>query len=506
MARLCREGVLLQDAEGTRYHAARRKPHRDVDLRGAGVSFTILREKSKEVIGSIDSLRAFKECHPGAVYLHRANSWVITDLDIERRNAFARQEEVNYYTRPRSEKETDILEVLKVKPVANFLAKLGRIRVREKVVGYEKRLIRGQELMGVYPLDLPETVFETVGLWFEIEDFVPASLETVHHYMGGIHAIEHAAIGLFPLVALCDRNDVGGISYPRHPELGKGAVFIYDGYPGGVGLAQAGYRVLEDLLAMTLSTVEACECEIGCPSCIYSPKCGSGNKPLDKAACIRVLEILLGRRELSAKTGAAPAPEIELPEPEEPKAPEKRLVAFDLETKRSADEVGGWNNSHLMGLAVGVVYDALDDKYYTYEEDEVDELIERLWAADLVIGFNHLRFDYAVLSAYSTKKFKSRPNLDLLKEIYQVLHRRIGLGDLGLATLDREKTADGLQSLRWYKEGKIDLIKSYCREDVRLTWDLYAFARDNGYLLYDDRQKGRLRIPLDLDINRFLET
>ncbi|MFH1092301.1 MAG: DEAD/DEAH box helicase [Pseudomonadota bacterium] len=507
MTSLVKRGRLLLDAAGLTYYSASRRPHREVDLRGAGESFTILSEGSGEVIGAIDSVRAFKECHPGAIYLHRAESWVVTKLDLEHRNAYAKKDEVNYYTRPRTEKETEILEVLAVRPVSNFLAKLGRLRVREKVVGYEKRLIRGQELMGHYPLDLPETIFETVGLWFELEDFVPASLETVHHYMGGIHAIEHAAIGLFPLVALCDRNDLGGISYPHHPELGKGAVFIYDGYPGGVGLAKAGFQVLEELLTRTLAAVESCECDEGCPSCIYSPKCGSGNKPLDKAACVRILEVLLGKRDLSSASMTAPSAEDPDVRPQErkPPLPPKRLVVFDLETKRSAQEVGGWDKAHLMGMAAGVVYDALEDEYYVYEEDRVLELVERLTAADLVIGFNQLHFDYQVLSAYTPKNLRAGPNLDLLHEVYQILNRRVSLDHLTQATLNRNKTADGLQSLQWVKEGRLDLVKEYCREDVRLTWELYVFARDNGYLLYDDKQGRRLRIPLDLNLGRFIK-
>jgi len=506
MSDLCRRGLVLLDAEGETYYSVRRRPHREVDLRGAGETFAIMTEGARQVIGSVDSVRVFKECHPGAVYLHRAETWVVSKLDLERRNVSARKNPVDYFTRPRSEKETEILEVLAVKPVANFLAKLGRLKVRERIVGYEKRLIRGQELMGVFALDLPETVFETVGLWFELEDFIPPALDKGLHYMGGIHAIEHAAIGLFPLVALCDRNDIGGISYTRHPELGKGAVFIYDGHPGGVGLAKAGFEVLEELLTRTLETVQSCECETGCPSCIYSPKCGSGNKPLDKEACVRVLELLLGRRKLPAKEHLK-EPDLEMfEEPKETIPEKKRLVVFDVETKRSAAEVGGWDKAYLMGLAAAVVYDVLDDRYYVYEEHQAGELVERLLGADLVIGFNHLRFDYQVLSAYTTKDLKRRPNLDLLQEVYRVLGRRVALSQLGLATLGREKTADGLQSLQWFKEGRLDLIKEYCREDVRLTYDLYVFARDRGYLLYRDKEGRAMRVPLDLDLERFLRS
>ncbi|MEW5725313.1 MAG: DEAD/DEAH box helicase, partial [Thermodesulfobacteriota bacterium] len=155
MTDLCRRGVLLLDAEGRTYHSARRRPHRDVDLRGSGQTFAIIDRDSGHVIGAIDGVRAYKECHKGAVYLHRADTFVVADLDLEKKNAYVRREDVNYYTRPRSDKETEILEVLAVKPVANFLAKLGRLRVRERVTEYEKRLIRGQELLGRFPLDLP---------------------------------------------------------------------------------------------------------------------------------------------------------------------------------------------------------------------------------------------------------------------------------------------------------------------------------------------------------------
>jgi DEAD/DEAH box helicase domain-containing protein len=499
---LCRKGLLLMDMAGENYHCARKHPQRNVELRGSGESFTILEERTGEVIGTIDGIRAFKECHPGAVYLHRGRTWVMSDLDISRKVTRGRLQQVKFYTRSLTEKQTEILEIFEVKPIINFLAKMGRLRVRERVTGFQKRLIRGQELIGTYPLDLPETVFETIGLWFEFESFVQAGLDMQHHYMGGIHAIEHAAIGLFPLFALCDRNDIGGISYPYHPELGKGAVFIYDGYPGGVGLTRSGFRVLEELLTQTLNTVKSCECDEGCPSCIYSPKCGAGNKPLDKASCIRVLEILLGKRPLTPQPHGTV--EVKTHAMEEREDLKHRLVVFDLETKRSAEEVGGWSNIHLMGLAAGVVFDVSGNQYFEYEEHQVNDLVKQLSDADLIIGFNQMRFDYRVLTAYTTLNLKNKPNLDLLLEINKVLGRRVSLGHLGQMTLGREKIADGLQSLKWFKEGRMDLIMEYCREDVRLTWDLYCFAHENGYLLYRDKQKGALRIFLDLNLKRFL--
>jgi DEAD/DEAH box helicase domain-containing protein len=138
-------------------------------------------------------------------------------------------------------------------------------------------------------------------MWIEIEDVIKAFVEQKNlHFMGGIHAIEHGAIGMFPLFCLCDRNDIGGIAYTYHPEIEKSAIFIYDGYPGGVGLAQHGFEIIVELLGKTLDHLRSCQCEEGCPSCIHSPKCGSGNKPLDKQAALLILECLLGHIPLSS--------------------------------------------------------------------------------------------------------------------------------------------------------------------------------------------------------------
>ena len=172
----------------------------------------------------------------------------------------------------------------------------GILKVTEIMTGYEKRAIPGQGLMGVFPLEeLPPQIFETTGFWVEIEPILKRFIERKGlHFMGGIHAIEHAAIGIFPLFALCDRNDIGGICYPHHPQVGKSAIFIYDAYPGGVGLASRGFETILELLEKTYELVRSCECETGCPSCIHSPKCGSGNKPLDKEAAQLIMEGLLG--------------------------------------------------------------------------------------------------------------------------------------------------------------------------------------------------------------------
>ncbi|MHC5036220.1 MAG: DEAD/DEAH box helicase, partial [Planctomycetota bacterium] len=288
-----KEGLVARSADGTRWFPMRARPHRDVDIRAIGRSFTIFQEETKNVIGSVSGSRALTECHAGAIYLHRAKQYVIRRLDLEKGNIWASPLEATYFTKPLVEKETEILETLRQRPVGNFLLKWGRLKVTETIVGFQKRNTFTQETLSQHPLDLPPQTFETVGLWLEIPPGLLAQVtDEGGHFMGGIHALEHAMIAMFPLFALCDRDDIGGISTTLHPQVHGPAVFLYDGYPGGVGLCERGFEVMEDLLERTRKTVALCACEEGCPSCIHSPRCGSGNKPLDKKACLRVLETL----------------------------------------------------------------------------------------------------------------------------------------------------------------------------------------------------------------------
>ena len=423
---LVSEGDLLRSASGREWFSHRLHPHRMVDIRSAGEGYTIFEEKTKRLIGKIGVPRVFSECHPGAIYLHRADPYLVIHLDQGKREVWAKQEEVDYYTRALSEKETEILSVLQTQNLAHFTACYGKLKVTERVRGFEKRRIFGQDLLSVHDLEMPSHVFETMGLWIILPGEISQRLkEEGLHFMGGIHAVEHASIALFPLFALCDRNDVGGICYPVHPQLGKPAIFIYDGYPGGVGLAEYGYGVVEELLKKTLSLIRDCPCLDGCPSCVHSPKCGSGNKPLDKRAAEFVLEWLLGeagakrkeagegRAQTLTLPGNIPPADSELVEPEvvasapapawlKEEMSRHRVLFLDIETQRSAEEVGGWHNKHMMRVAAVVVYDSREDSYSVFEEDRVHELIEKLKTAELIVGFNIADFDYQVLKGYSS--------------------------------------------------------------------------------------------------------
>jgi DEAD/DEAH box helicase domain-containing protein len=328
--------------------------------------------------------------------------------------------------------------------------------------------------------------------------------------MGGIHAIEHAMIGLFPLYALCDRSDIGGISYPIHPQVARAAVFIYDSYPGGIGLTERGFQVLPELFLKTRQLLEECPCEDGCPSCVHSPKCGSGNKPLDKQGAHLTLQGLLGEVSWADVEGPGTHPPSVPSLVQQTKESQTTPVAatppalvFDLETQRSAEDVGGWEHRHRMGLAVGVVYDLDRAEFRVYTEAQVDALISELSRARLIIGFNLRRFDYDVLRGYADVDWNALPTLDILECIHRRLGFRLKLDHLTQETLGERKSADGLQSLAWFKAGEIERVIEYCKHDVLLTKQLYDFGREHGYLLYRDLQGRAVRLPVDFNENLF---
>jgi DEAD/DEAH box helicase domain-containing protein len=510
---LCEErGTLLRSDTHREWFAARRRPHREVGLRQAGSSYAIVateRDGEERLIGSIGSANVFGECHEGAIYLHRGRQYHVAELDTEERVAHVRGVSVPYYTRALSEKETEILSRSRQRPVGNFQLFEGRVRVTTRITGYERRRVQGQDLLATEPLDLPPSAFESTGLWLEMPLEIPGALEArQRHVMGGIHAVEHAALSLFPLFALCDRHDVAGISYTRHPQLGRPAIFLYDSHAGGVGISTGLFDRIESLLEATFELIEDCPCEDGCPACVHSPKCSNGNRPIDKAAALQVLSLLLGREALpalpapseAAEAGAAPPAAVD----DDERAP-PRIVFFDIETQRSADDVGGWHNAHLMRVAVAVLYDTATGRFESFDEGRVHELLERLAAADLVVGFNVLRFDYAVLRGYTDDDPARLPTFDLLADVHRRIGFRLPMGHLAEETLGIPKSADGLQSLAWWKEGKVERVADYCRRDVEILRGLFEHGETHGFLRFRTRDGERVRLPARWDAAELVE-
>ncbi|OQY18967.1 MAG: helicase [Chloroflexi bacterium] len=174
----------------------------------------------------------------------------------------------------------------------------------------------------------------------------------------------------------------------------------------------------------------------------------------------------------------------------------RNIVVFDVETQYLADEVGGWSHIRDMGLAVAVTYHAAEDVYRDYTEERVSDLIAALREADLVVGYNQIRFDYEVLRAYTDDPLTDLPTVDMLRDLHQTLGWRPKLDGIASATLGEGKSADGLQAVRWFREGQVDKVIAYCRKDVEVTWRVYDFGRKNGYVQYHDRRRRMHKVPV----------
>ncbi len=272
------QGVSLRDAEGDRFAVLDASNH-----------FRMIEELSAST--------APQRVHPGAIYLHQGESYQVTEYNADLRHAIVRPVTADYYTQPREINDVRIVRSLRHQALPSTTAYLGRVRVRSQVVGFRRLQQFSEANLGEEPLEMPVSEYETVAVWWDLPDDLPVLLAARGlDPLGGIHAVEHAAIGILPLFAMCDRWDIGGLSTPRHPDTEQAQIFIYDGFPGGVGIAEKGFGLLPQLWAATLDVINGCACLDGCPSCVQSPKCGNNNQPLDKAAAKVILQRLLQGR------------------------------------------------------------------------------------------------------------------------------------------------------------------------------------------------------------------
>lgn len=497
---LVNDGDLLISADGQQLHCRHRRPHLKVDLRSAGERYAIFRRDQGATIGEVNGFRLYHETHPGAVYLHQGQTFLVEKVDKASKTVIVAPAELDYHTSVRSDTDVDIVEIEKEKYIGHTDAYIGKLKVTTMVTGYEKIRTRNGRGMGCFSLDLPPVIFETDAIWFKVGDTICRSTsDQDYDLLGALHAAEHAVISTMPLLVLADRNDLGGLASPFHPQTGTATIFIYDGVPGGAGLSRQAFQKAAKVLATAQEAIARCNCELGCPACVHSPKCGSGNHPMDKAGGNFILQEMIKPGESRPKV-VIQSQETEMSE--EPLLtidnPPLRYGVFDLETQRSAAEVGGWHMARRMKISCGVIYDVHDDSYAVYLEGQVDRLIDHLHQLDLVVGFNSKRFDYQVLSGYSRLDFNQLPALDLLEEVRKQLGFRLSLDHLAKETLRVSKSGSGLDALRWWREGRLDRIIDYCRMDVKITRDLYLFAKDNGYLIYRQKSGDRFRIPIQV--------
>ncbi|MEN8614584.1 DEAD/DEAH box helicase [Dehalogenimonas sp. THU2] len=290
---------LLKERRGHYYLTADISyPARELSIRGtSGKEYTVFDGGTGALLEVLDSATAFFQLFPGAIYLHQGESYIVRALDTDSRIARVEATEDTYYTEVKDITELSVKKVLRSSFVRGVPVYLGEVEVTVTVVGFKRKAQFTEEVLGEEPLSLPPQRFETIALWFEIPERLAhqvANPSIERDFAGGLHAMEHAAIGILPLYALCDRNDIGGLSTPLHPDTDAATIFIYDAHAGGVGISEKGYEMMIQMWEATLKVIEECPCESGCPACIQSPKCGNNNEPLDKAAAQDLLRGLLG--------------------------------------------------------------------------------------------------------------------------------------------------------------------------------------------------------------------
>ena len=235
--------------------------------------------------------KAYEEVHAGAVLLHQGETYISEELDLDELTAKVRQENVNYYTEALKDVDVAIKKTLEEKQNGVKVG-LGELAITEIYHTYVIKTY--DEVIKRQPLHLPPLSYSTVGIWFIIPEGIIEEIEAQGlDFAGGLHAVEHAMIAMSPIFAMCDRWDIGGLSTALHPDTGEPTIFIYDGFEGGIGISETLYATIKPLWEKTLQLIDTCECKDGCPSCIYSPKCGNENQPLDKKAANIILKQLL---------------------------------------------------------------------------------------------------------------------------------------------------------------------------------------------------------------------
>ena len=295
---LTEEGALSrrETDDGVRWLHNGGGPQYDTSLRSVGDRQVRLRGPDGETLAELPFDDALRDAHPGAIYHHQGRSYEVTDLDLRTDVAQLQSTWADYFTRVLHDKTITVerdIDSQSLSTREDVTVHFAAVEMRKQITGFQRFDASSGESMGTEELDLPETGLRTRALYFGLPDDVSATLERGGDLPGAIHGAEHAMISMFPTTVLCDRRDVGGLSTPLYPRTDAPTIFVYDGYPGGVALARTGYSDVENLMRTTLSMLEACPCEGGCPGCVQSPHCGNANDPLDKGLAIELLDGLL---------------------------------------------------------------------------------------------------------------------------------------------------------------------------------------------------------------------
>ena len=302
-AELVRQGELRRGRGGRYYPRGQGFPAGAISLRSASAdSVAVIEAGSGEMLGTVEAERAFSTVHPGAVYLHFGRNYEVRELDVDGRRAIVDAFDGDWYTQPKKETEVFVEGVAERREIGGIELHFGDVSVTEQVTGFQRKSLSDHEVIDLVLLELPEQNFPTQALWYALPDEMagPVALGP-DVQLGALHAAEHSQIAVLPLLAMCDRWDIGGLSTNIHFQTGLPTIFIYDGHPGGVGISRQGFDRFDRLVGDAARLVAECPCRAGCPSCVQSPKCGNLNEPLHKAGALDLMEAIIGEMAAVAR-------------------------------------------------------------------------------------------------------------------------------------------------------------------------------------------------------------
>ncbi|MBI3592319.1 MAG: DUF1998 domain-containing protein, partial [Nitrospirae bacterium] len=293
---LVSENSLKPGRTGDIWFSRKKMYQREVGIRTIGRPLR-LKDEYGRPIGDLDGKRIYRDAFPGAIYMHRGRQYQVLDLNLEDNEAICREVDVEYYTQAVSNEHVEIIGIPQKAPVPlsrDIELYHGHMRITYQVTGYDKKHLYHGTKLSRHAVEMPEYIFETEGIWMVIhKNLVNKIIDRGFDLTGTLHAAEHVTIACMPLFSLCDKGDIGGLSYSLYPEFKTPAIFIYDGYEGGIGLTKRVLDVPDEWIQSAIGIIRNCDCEEGCPSCVQDSQCGSANNPLDKNGALHFLNSLL---------------------------------------------------------------------------------------------------------------------------------------------------------------------------------------------------------------------
>jgi len=296
ISELVKEYNLKAGRFGNLWFSKKMMPQREIGIRTIGRPLKLI-DESKRHIGDLDGRRIYREAFLGAIYLHRGRQYQVLKLNLEDNYALCKEVDVNYHTQALSNEHVEVISVPqkpKISLPKNIEFYHGMMRITYQVVGYDKKNIYDGTRMSRHAVQMPEYIFDTEGIWMVIhKGFAQEIVDKGHDLAGTLHAAEHVCIACMPLFALCDKGDIGGYSYPIYSEFKLPAIFVYDGYEGGIGLSKRVFDAPYECIKSSIDIIQNCDCDEGCPACVQDSQCGSANQPLDKKGALYFLSKII---------------------------------------------------------------------------------------------------------------------------------------------------------------------------------------------------------------------